>query len=70
MYYIYMLLCEAFLMQLEKLGINVPIHLCFNNTKYLYCLFNSKNGIIVKLLWFHSEKRRKADTVLLAPTDK
>ena len=46
----YNLLQEDFILKLEKVGINVPSHTCFNNRIYLYCLLNSKNNIIVKLM--------------------
>ena len=46
----YKLLREDFNLKLEKVGINVPTHICFNNRQYLYGLLNSKNNIIVKLM--------------------
>ena len=46
----YKLLREEFILKLEKVGINVPTHICFNNRQYLYGLLNSKTNIIVKLM--------------------
>ena len=46
----YKLLQEDLILKLEKLGINVPTHICLNNRQYLYGLLNSKNNIIVKLM--------------------
>ena len=46
----YRLLREDFILKLEKVGINVPIHICFNR-KYLYRLLHRKNSIIVKLMF-------------------
>ena len=46
----YNLLLEDFIIKLEKVAINGPTHICFNNRKYLYGLLNSKNDIIIKLM--------------------
>ena len=37
---------DDFIFKLEKVDINGPIHICFDNRKYLYGLFNSKNNIV------------------------
>ena len=46
----YRLLRKDFILKLEKVGKNVPTHICFNR-KYLYGLLHRKNNIIVKLMF-------------------